>query len=169
MTTIDDDDDDDLFEGQTELTTIEIENPTVYFAHSYTLWKTSEELDWLKLLAKRFPHHEIINPFDEEDELCKKYGGLPYYQKYELYGFNTNLIEHAREIRVKDLQTVEQSEIIVAYVENKRQIGTCIEIEHAWEHSKIVYVICEQPSPFFIGNPDIFWYPNKYEFFKGVE
>ena len=56
-----------------------------------------------------------------------------------------------------DLEMVKNSDLVVAFVENKRQIGTLYEIAYAIEHNISVIVVCEQPSPFFVTLVD--WYP----------
>jgi len=57
--------------------------------------------------------------------------------------------------------------LVVAFVENKRQIGTMFEIVYAVEHNIPVIVVCEQPSPFFVSLVE--WYPNFLALEKKME
>lgn len=137
----------------------------LYFAHSYKLWGTPQEKNWMRCLQEKFPDHEIINPFDGESGLVDKFGGMEYYEKAKKFGINSNLREHAKAIVIKDISTLDQCNTIVAFVQNKRQIGTLWEIVHALFTDKKIYVICKQPSPFFIGTSNVTWYPSPEEFF----
>jgi len=130
----------------------------LYFAHSYSLRDTETEAAWMSALQRLFPEYNIVNPFIYENKLIEKFGGAEYYDKYKKEGLSEGFLEHAKAIVDNDLGMVKNSDLVVAFVENKRQIGTLYEIAYAIEHNIPVIVVCEQPSPFFVTLVD--WYPN---------
>jgi len=129
----------------------------LYFAHSYSLRDTETEAAWMSALQRLFPEYNVVNPFIYENELIEKFGGVEYYDKYKKEGLSEGFKEHAKAIVDNDLGMVERSDLVVAFVENKRQIGTLYEIAYAIEHNISVIVVCEQPSPFFVTLVE--WYP----------
>jgi nucleoside 2-deoxyribosyltransferase len=111
----------------------------------------------MSALRRLFPEYNVVNPFIYENELIEKFGGVEYYDKYKKEGLSEGFKEHAKAIVDNDLGMVERSDLVVAFVENKRQIGTLYEIAYAIEHNISVIVVCEQPSPFFVTLVE--WYP----------
>jgi len=130
----------------------------LYFAHSYSLRDTETEAAWMSALQRLFPEYNVVNPFIYENELIEKFGGAEYYDKYKKEGLSEGFKEHAKAIVDNDLGMVKNSDLVVAYVENKRQIGTMFVSVYTVEHNIPVIVVCEQPSPFFVSLVE--WYPN---------
>lgn len=98
-----------------------------YFAHSFELLGSEEEKRIMRILKER--RVEIINPFDKEEKLCKKYNVKNYY--------DGSIYKHAREIWITDLQLIKQSNLVVVYLpENMRAIGTAAELMFALEWQK---------------------------------
>jgi hypothetical protein len=129
----------------------------LYFAHSYSLRDTDIETQWMATLQTLFPDYNVVNPFIYENKLIEKFGGVEYYDKYKKEGLSEGFKAHAKAIVENDLWMVRNSELVVAFVENKRQIGTLYEIAYAISYTIPVIVVCEQPSPFFVTLVE--WYP----------
>lgn len=127
-----------------------------YFAHSWALRKTKIEAEIIKQLSE---FYEVINPFEEEELLEDKYGH-PYYE------YPTK--EFAKDIVEADIKKMEQADVLVAYVERRRQVGTIFEIFYFSQIlKKPVIVICESPSPFFYGVKGITHITTFNKFFRG--
>lgn len=124
----------------------------IYFAHSFGLKGTAKEKEIIDLLR---PFGEVVNPFDGEDALEKKYG-RGYYDKPERV--------FARDIVSGDLELLDDCNCVFAYID-RRQIGTVFEIAYALLKCGIpVYVVCDQPSPFFLYHDSVYWYPSLEDF-----
>lgn len=119
-----------------------------YFAHSWRLKDTEREKKLIDALSQ---HFEIINPFDSEAILEKKYGA-PYYSNITP-AFATDIVKN-------DFDLIEKADCVIAYITHK-QIGTLFEICYAAiTLKKTVYVISFFPSPFFLGIEHIKFFKN---------
>lgn len=127
-----------------------------YFAHSWTLKGTELEAEIIKHLSD---FYDVINPFEEEDLLEDKYGH-PYYE-YPTKDFAKDIVE-------ADIQKMKEADVLIAYVERKRQVGTIFEIFYFSQIlKKPVVVISDSPSPFFFGVQGITYIQTFNKFFRG--
>jgi len=83
----------------------------------------------------------VVNPFDEEIKICKKYGVLYYYD---------NPTEpFAYEIVDKDYKMIEACDELFAWIsKGDNAVGTTWEIRWAKDLGKKVTVLISKPHPF---------------------
>ena len=113
-----------------------------YFAHPYESRDTQEEAEIIAELKSR--HIEVINPFDDEDEMMlEKYGRTNYYPDppYKL----------ARDIWCKDLRQVSEADMFLVYVpDGQRLSGGCgYEMAEAYKQHKFIQIISSSRHPAF--------------------
>lgn len=112
----------------------------VYFAHPYNRWKSAREGYIEKTLVDL--GYDVINPFDNEEELMRKYNINKFYEKP-----NVHL---AGEIVELDYETLEKCDIIFAWIpKNSNPFGTVIELMWAREMKKEIIILSYRPNPFF--------------------
>jgi len=137
-----------------------------YFAHPY---KTRDSAGERRIIhVTRNKGHEIINPFDGEDDILEEHGVKEYYGNVKQ--------AVARSFFYRDLNQVKECDAIIGWVPRGRiqAVGTPMELMYAWREKKAskkkkyIIIISEIPSPFFICIADEF-YPTIHDYENGTE
>jgi len=114
------------------------EKKTIYFAHSHE-WMDSKRKWKIKALLET-RGYEVIDPFEHEDVLIKKYG----YEYHE----NRNE-QYANDITEKDYELVKNADELFAWFPiGSTTIGTPLEIGWAKNMGKKVTVLYSSAHPF---------------------
>ncbi len=120
---------------------------TIYFAHPYDTWKTEMEYKIMGVLSRQYM---VINPFDTEQGLNKKYGTSGYYEKPSL-PFAHDIVKTDYEL----LSTCD--EYFGWFPEGITLVGTVVEMLWACKHGKLVTTLCYKPNPFLLAYSDKFY------------
>lgn len=112
-----------------------------YFAHPWESRGSPEEAEIIEELKLRLV--DVVNPFDNEDEIWTRYGRTGYYPDppYKL----------GREIWIKDLKSITECDMFLVYVpEGKRLTGGCgYELAKAYDQHKFIQIISMSRHPAF--------------------
>lgn len=96
-----------------------------YFAHPHKAKDTQEAKRIIDILKSR--KVKVVNPFDGEDEICKKYGVETYYPStpYKL----------GREFWIKDLRQLDNCNMALFWLPKEYTPKGCFaELQHAIEY-----------------------------------
>lgn len=159
--------------GENSKEIIEINNKLkigdLYFAHRFDMDKNleSEIINQIRMAAiPPFEVVEIYNPMAGEKELENKYGNA-YYKMTEL----EKQYKFANEIVHLDLSKINDSDILLAYLEpDRQQIGTLYEVFYSSSQRNLTFVIYEKPHPFLLTYDTInwFWFRTMDEYVKTI-
>lgn len=129
----------------------------LYFAHRFDMDKDKELGIINRIYEAPIPPFgiiEIYNPLANEIELENKYGSA-YYETTELEKQH----HFANEIVQLDLSKINDSDILLAYLEpNQQQIGTLYEVFYSSSQRNLTFVIYEKPHPFLLTYDTINWF-----------
>jgi len=111
----------------------------IYFAHSTKSWKSKREEKIIEILESR--GYEVVNPFDYEDAINKKYG---------VNAYSDNPTEpHANDIVEKDYELVKNcDELFAWFTRDTSMTGTPLEVCWAKNMGKKVTVLYYRKHPF---------------------
>lgn len=121
----------------------------IYFAHPESRWQSKREEMITRILEKR--GYEVINPFDRENELLKKYKTESYY-KNPSKTFADEIVKKDRKM------CIEECESYFGWFPKKSMaIGTAIEMDWAYIAHKYIIVLIDKPQPFCWNYCDILY------------
>ncbi len=111
----------------------------IYFAHPFDRRFTKRKEMIIKKLEER--GFLVIDPFDGEDKIAKKYGVKNYYQN--------PCRDFAREIKERDFGAVDNADALFGWIpKGVTMIGTIREYDRALRGGKYIIILCYKPNPF---------------------
>lgn len=116
-------------------------NRRVYFAHPFDTWQTPEEAEIEGALRHR--GFDVVNPFDKERDLCRKFGADNYY--------DAPTPEFASAIVEADFELFDSCDAYFGWFPGGvAVVGTAVELAWAVALGKRVLALSHRPNPFLV-------------------